>query len=648
MIHNSKQLNLFQDHLNNEIDLSIFGGIKNVNAKEVHRSVRDLMAKLTLPRVSQSKDTFLFGPYKLGPAGKRSNQNVQHVSALVFDIDNAQGYSFDDLISITSQYCGILHTTWSHTEENPRYRLVIHLARPLTANNFTQVRSNFLFFNPELSLIIDQVCSEISRAYYVFSYPEERREIAQCCVLMGRPINPEDYLIKTSSALPNIPSSKANTPLAEIMGGGFKEGNRNAKLAALLGGYIAKGLNKDQTLDLAIEWNKTLQPPLDHLELTRTHESIWKTHLRNHPEDADKQSAKPINENAFTLIPASKLLESLPPKREWIIQDFLPNKIVGSIIAAGGTGKSFLAMHIAVSVSSGSSLFGKYLPTAPSKVIFISGEDDLPELQRRLHKATKGLPPYLGRNIDQNLHFIDLADSFELFTERSSKGEVSITQVPNLICSQIKGAVGDGIGLVIIDPVSRFRGGEENLAADTTRFVQALQIIRDQLNTCVLTLHHVNKNAGTNGASQNNARGSSAFIDGVRLVYQLNPLSDSELKKYGDTSTLPKLLTLQSVKSNYGKPIDPLLLSRCDDGSLELFNAVAGDHLKRAILQEIKLSKISKTKFKETYGDAKGKFSLSEKAMLRTLDEFEVEKLIKIPNRGVMVLTELGESLLTT
>jgi hypothetical protein len=156
----------------------------------------------------------------------------------------------------------------------------------------------------------------------------------------------------------------------------------------------------------------------------------------------------------------------------------------------------------------------------------------------------------------------------------------------------------------------------------------------------------VNKNAGSNGVTQNNARGSSAFIDGVRLVYQLNPLSDSELKKYGDINNLPKLLILQSVKSNYGKAIDPLLLARRDDGSLELFNAVAGDHLRRAILQEIKLSKISKTKFKETYGDAKGKFSLSEKAMLRTLDELEIEKLIKIPKGKAMELTDIGERML--
>jgi hypothetical protein len=184
-------------------------------------------------------------------------------------------------------------------------------------------------------------------------------------------------------------------------------------------------------------------------------------------------------------------------------------------------------MHIAVSVSSGSSIFGKYLPTSPSKVIFISGEDDANELKRRLHKVATNLPANINQNVKKNLHFIDLADSFELFTERSSKGEVSITKVPEKICSQIKAIVGDEVGLVIIDPISRFRGGEENLAADTTRFVQALQQIRDRLNACVLTLHHVNKQSGGNGVTQNNARGSSAFIDGVRLVY---PMQDDAMR----------------------------------------------------------------------------------------------------------------------
>jgi hypothetical protein len=161
-----------------------------------------------------------------------------------------------------------------------------------------------------------------------------------------------------------------------------------------------------------------------------------------------------------------------------------------------------------------------------------------------------------------------------------------------------------------------------------------------------MTLHHVNKQSGGNGATQNNARGSSAFIDGVRLVYQLNPLSDQELRHYGDVANLPKLLNLQSVKSNYGRPIEPMLLARCDDGTLELFNAVAGDHLRRVILQEIKISRLTKSKFKENYGDAKGKFNLSEKALVKKLEELELAKLVTIPSRGVMELTELGESLL--
>lgn len=400
-------------------------------------------------------------------------------------------------------------------------------------------------------------------------------------------------------------------------------------------------------MQTVIEWNKTLIPPLEMAELIRTHENIWKIHTHKHPyteQEAVKVIAK---KKSFNLIPAIKLLETDPPKREWVIQDFLPRKIVGSIIAAGGTGKSFLAMHIAVSVASGSSLFNRFQPTRPMKVVFISGEDDCPELQRRLHKAASFLPMHIRNNINVNLHFMDFADSFELFTAKTNKGEVSITDVPSLICEQINSEIGSDIGLVIIDPISRFRGGEENMAADTTRFVQALQQIRDRLNTCVLTLHHVNKQSGGNGASQNNARGSSAFIDGVRLVYQLNNLTDTEVEKmYGKSSLMPKLLTLQSVKSNYGRPIEPITLSRKDDGSLELFGMVAGDHQRKAILQEIRISGLSKTQFKDAYGNAKGKFALSEKALVKKLDEFVEAKLLVTPSRSPMFLTDLGQKML--
>lgn len=348
----------------------------------------------------------------------------------------------------------------------------------------------------------------------------------------------------------------------------------------------------------------------------------------------------------FQLIPASDLLASPPPPRDWVIKNFLSSKIVAAIIAPGGAGKSYLAMHIAVSTASGSSLFSKFLPTKPSKVVFISGEDDKVELQRRIHAVTQDLPGSVKASISTNIFFIDFADSFELFTNKSMTGEVFMTDTPRMLVDCIKETVGDEVDLVIVDPISRFRGGEENSAADTTRFVQVLQFIRDKLNATVLTLHHVNKGAKSNGSSQNNARGSSAFIDGVRLVYELNVLSDEEIKKlYGSPLIMPRLLTLSTVKTNYGSPIDPLVLSKRIDGSLELFNIPAGEHQKLAILQEITVSSLTKTQFKETYGDVNGKFGLSEKALVKKLDDYERENLIEIPNRMPMKLTKLGEAL---
>ena len=130
-------------------------------------------------------------------------------------------------------------------------------------------------------------------------------------------------------------------------------------------------------------------------------------------------------------------------------------------------------------------------------------------------------------------------------------------------------------------------------------------------------------------------------------MYELNVISEDEVKKhYGASGVIPRLMTLNSVKSNYGKPIEPLTLAKKMDGSLELFTMQAGQHQKLAILQEIKVSKLSKTQFKQTYGGVTRKFGLAEKTLLDKLTEYEKEGLITIPSRGVMTLSKAGENLL--
>lgn len=638
--------NCLQQKLDVKNDFALFNNIKSITAKQAHKSLRNITRQLSTPIESIEKDTLLIGPYKLGPEQKRANRNIESVSALVFDIDEPKGYTFDDIIALTSEYFGVVHTTWSHTIDQPRYRLVIHLKEEIPAKDFVAVRDNFLFFNSELASIVDTACSDISRAYYWFSYPPEKANDAQCCVLMGSLLDPSNLKTPKFAGQVKDQNSIFHSQLQTILQGGTTEGSRNKDLASLVGGLIKKGLTRTETFDEANQWNQMLSPPLPSDEVERTHNSIWATHLRNNPNsELIPRQTHASNAERFSLIPASGLLATLPPKRDWVIDGFLPSKIVAAVIAAGGTGKSYLAMHLAVCIASGTPLFGRHQPRSAAKVVFISGEDDRHELQRRLHKIVAGLSPQARSLVNQNLHFIDLADSFELFTEKSNKGEVEITKTPSLICDQIISQMGLDIGLVIVDPVARFRGGDENFAADATRFVQSLQQIRDQLNTSVLCLHHVNKGAGT-GGNQNNARGSSAFIDGVRLVFQLNTLLEPEIRKlYGNPLALPPLITLQPVKSNYGKLAEPMTLARRDDGSLELFDVIAEDHQQNDLLKEIEVCKLSKTQFKEFFGGVKKKFGLAEKALLEKLEQLNREGFITIPNRGVMTVTESGKNL---
>jgi RecA-family ATPase len=636
-----------QENLNIKNDFVLYNDIKSVKALQAHKSLRSITERLSTPIETADKDTYLVGPYRLGANEKRANHNVESVSALVFDIDNPKGYAFEDIVALTSNYFGILHTTWSHTENSPRYRLVVHLKKEIPAREFSKIRDSFLFFNPELATIVDPACSDISRAYYWFSFPPERANNAQCCVLMGNPIDPTAYKNPNYLEAQKNRSTHQTTRLQEILAGTTTIGSRNKNLASLVGGLIAKGQTRNESLKSALQWNSQLVDPLPNDEVERTHNSIWKTHSRNNTQPNYDHHIIAKNKN-FELIPASKLLASPPPKRDWVIEDFLPRKIVAAIIAAGGTGKSYLAMHIAISVASGNSLFDQFNVKNPKKVVFISGEDDTTELQRRLHKVAATLTGQSKTLLDKNLNFIDLADSFELFTERNKQGEISITENPSKICDSITSKIGDDIGLVIVDPISRFRGGEENLAADSTRFVQALQQIRDQLNTSVLCLHHVNKSAGA-GGSQNNSRGSSAFIDGVRLVFQLNSMAEKDIKNlYGIQQNMPQTLTLQSVKSNYGKPIPPLILARRNDGTLEVFDLIPGDSQQKAILIQIQQDKLSKTQFKELFGGVKSKFGLAEKALAEKLEALNAAGLINIPKRNPMTITETGRKLINS
>jgi hypothetical protein len=186
-----------------------------------------------------------------------------------------------------------------------------------------------------------------------------------------------------------------------------------------------------------------------------------------------------------------------------------------------------------------------------------------------------------------NLHVKSMVarDNLMTATDRDSK-EVYRTEYTErllLVTREIQ-----DLKLIVIDPASRFRGGDENFAQDTTRFVEALEYVSRRTGANVLVAHDANKGSMSGGEQTQGAqRGSSAFTDGVRWQMNLSYLGDNDVSKYRIPPARKRFfLKTTVVKNNYGPPSEEPLLYREDDGYLVASDRVADAEGAEAALLE--------------------------------------------------------------
>lgn len=85
-------------------------------------------------------DLRVWSPTLYAPgAEKRGGEHVTHLSCLVLDHDD--GTSMEDASARWSAYFHLVHSTWSHTEARPRFRLVLPLAHLVAARDWARVWS---------------------------------------------------------------------------------------------------------------------------------------------------------------------------------------------------------------------------------------------------------------------------------------------------------------------------------------------------------------------------------------------------------------------------------------------------------------------------------------------------------------------------
>lgn len=228
-----------------------------------------------------------------------------------------------------------------------------------------------------------------------------------------------------------------------------------------------------------------------------------------------------------------------PPQFVW--DGYLPKGVVTLFSAHGGTGKSTVALMLAVAAATGRPLFN--VGTNRCKTLFVSLEDSESVVRYRLAQICNEwvIDP---AELEGWLTIVDGTEYPELFTSEG-RGAGATTQTFDELTAL---AAEQAIGLLIVDNASDAYGGDEIQRRQVRAFMRSIGSIAKQYNCAVLLLAHVDKQTSRNKAESGEGySGSTAWHNSAR----------SRLFMSRDKNGL---LLLEHQKSNFGKMSDKLTL----------------------------------------------------------------------------------------
>ena len=675
---------------NDRLSIVFFKNVYDVHLGRTQNIAwEELVQLLSVRDVREAKDGPLFSLTAVRPGATRGIASVTALSGGVLDLDDIKDVSAVRARMAAYEY--VLYTTHSHGEKGNRYRIVLPFARSVPPAEWPAIWNGL---NTVVGGVLDPAARDVARISYLPSCPKSREHLAEFVHNRGAWIDPGFLLQRQASVtsserkVVSLHEWKCAGNAAAVGGidippdptAGVREGSRNDGLARLLGHWIGQGLTKEESLAEAHKWNTRNQPPLSDEEVGRTHASIWRKHEGSIASAADVElvaQAAPVSpvrtvswgaadpvKPLFDVQDASVRghLERVPLPRRYLLNDCLPAGKVGSIVAPGGTGKSQLVLQLAISVATGLPLAGGAWGIGESGgVLMLCAEDDVEEIHRRLYytaRATKdgAMPENLISLLDRRLFVRSMVAENNLMTVvEAVHGNIYRTEYTDRLIATAR-LIPD-LKLIIIDPASRFRGGNENSSDDVTRFIETLEYVSKQTGASVLAVHHANK-ASMQGSEQTQAasRGSSAFSDGIRWQMNLAGMTEKEAKSYGIPDDQRHMyLSATVTKNNYAPPQTPVFLRRLAHGVL--VKADLTDARKREdrntvieIVEKVASSKerYSARSFTEAYGGKTNVFRMGQNALGGYVNQaIEHGYLAKGGDRrGLLAVTELGRDVL--
>lgn len=238
---------------------------------------------------------------------------------------------------------------------------------------------------------------------------------------------------------------------------------------------------------------------------------------------------------------ASDFAGTQVPPRLWHVRGFIPTGQVTILSGDGGTGKSLLAMQLAASTATGTQWLG--LDAREGRALYLSAEDDAPELYRRL--SAIGDVRAMQRLILRSLAGQDAL----LATPRDRTGVLGRTPLYDALDARM---ALERPALLVLDTLADFFGGNENDRAQARQFIGMLRGLAIRHECAVLLLSHPSV-AGI--ASGGGSSGSTAWNNSVRSRLYLSRVVGND-----GFEANPDARQLTVKKSNYARTGAEILL----------------------------------------------------------------------------------------
>jgi RecA-family ATPase len=176
----------------------------------------------------------------------------------------------------------------------------------------------------------------------------------------------------------------------------------------------------------------------------------------------------------------------------WLVEELWGASSVGVIGGAPKCAKTWLGLDMALSVATGTACLGKYAVPEPGPVLVYLAEDALPVVRERV----EGMARHRGLDLaGVEIHVIT-APTLRLDRDRD---RMRLLETAKRI----------GPRLLILDPLVRLHGIDENHAGEVAELLAYFRSLQRQLDMSVLLVHHTRKNAAGGATAGQGLRGSS-------------------------------------------------------------------------------------------------------------------------------------------